>query len=134
MNTPSPLPPEHHIYEYAVIRYVPDIEREEFINVGLMMMCKRRRWIAAEIHLDPTRLSLLPAPHTPADIERQLRTFTAIARGLPEGGPMAALPVEERFRWLTAVKSSCLQTSRPHPGLTPDLPATFATLLHRLVK
>lgn len=124
---------DKNLYEYAVIRYVPDIEREEFVNVGLLMMCKRRRWVGVDIHLDTERMSRLRAPHSLAEIERQLATFTATAKGLREAGPQGALPVEERFRWLTAVKSSCLQTSRPHPGITDDLDATFADLMRRLV-
>lgn len=123
-----------HLYEYAVIRYVPDIEREEFVNVGLLMMCKRRRWIAVRTQVDPARLTLLHAPHTPAEVERQLGIFEATALGRREAGAMADVPVEERFRWLTAVKSSSLQTSRPHPGKTADLAATFASLFSRLVE
>lgn len=122
------------LYEYAVIRYVPDMEREEFVNVGLLMMCKRRRWIAVETLVNPDRLALLRAPHTQAEIERQLGIFTVTARGGRPAGEMGELPVEERFRWLTAVKSASLQTSRPHPGRTDDLEATFRTLFDRLVR
>ena len=121
------------LYEYAVLRYVPRVEREEFLNVGLLMMCKRRRWMRARIHLDDSRLAALAAPHTCAEIETQLRTFTATAQGGRMAGPLGDLPVEERFRWLTAVKSSCLQTSRPHPGLAGDLDAEFERLFAELV-
>lgn len=126
--------PDKDLYEYAVVRYVPDVEREEFVNVGLLMMCKRRRWIAVHVDVKPERLAHLRNIHPINEIERQLATFTATAQGLAESGPMGQLPVEERFRWLTAVKSACLQTSRPHAGLTTDLPATFQSLLTRLVR
>lgn len=123
-----------HLYEYAVIRYVPDVEREEFVNVGLVMMCKRQGWLQVRLFIDGTRLTALRAPHTPEEIACQLRTFTLVAEGAPDGGPMAALPAEERFRWLTAVKSACLQTSRPHPGKTADLGAAFERLFTRYVR
>lgn len=125
---------EEHLYEYAVIRYVPRVEREEFINIGLVMMCKRRKWLKVSWQLDPVRLAAFRALHTDAEIERQLQTFRLLAEGDRAGGPMASLPVEERFRWLTAVKSASLQTSRPHPGKTADLDDTFDRLYAELVK
>lgn len=124
---------EKDLFEYAVIRYVPDVEREEFVNVGVLMMCKRRRWIAVETRVKMERIEPFGAPHSREEIERQLATFAATATGKRSAGPMAQLPVEERFRWLTAVKSACLQTSRPHSGLTSDLEGTFARLVERLV-
>lgn len=116
------------LYEYAVIRFVPRVEREEFINIGLIMMCKRRRWIRVRFHLDPARLDAFGTDLCRRALEHQLLTFTQVAEGHAAGGPMALLPVEERFRWLTAVRSACLQTGRPHPGLTTDLDARFDTL------
>lgn len=125
---------ERFVYEYAVIRYVPDIEREEFVNVGLVMMCKSRRWVRAQVKVVPERLAAVGAAHRLSDIERQLLTFTQTAEGKASAGPVGTFPPEERFRWLTAVKSSCLQTSRPHPGLTDDPEAEFARLFSRLVE
>ncbi len=119
---------ERFVYEYAVIRYVPRVEREEFINVGLLMMCKRLKWIKAEIYLDPAKLTVFDCAHSIDEIQNQFAGFLKIASGDRSGGPMAELPVEERFRWLAAVKSACLATSRPHPGLTSDPEATFSRL------
>lgn len=124
----------NHLYEYAVIRFVPDVEREEFLNVGLIMMCKRRRWVKAEIRL-PKELVTVFAPDWDVDaLERQLSMFNGIAAGDSSFGPIASLEPEERFRWLTAVKSACIQTSRPHPGLTDDLDATFDRLVAAMVR
>lgn len=124
---------EQNRYEYAVLRYVPRVEREEFVNVGLAMMCKRRRWIRVELLLNEARIkAMLPD----ADINllsNQLQSFADIAEGNKAAGPIAAYPVEEKFRWITAVKSSVIQTSRPHPGLTYDLEATFCNLFSELV-
>lgn len=125
---------EKFVYEYAVIRYVPRIEREEFVNVGLLMMCKRLKWIKAEILIDRAKLGVFDCAHAPEEIEYQLNDYVNVAVGDASAGPMAGLPVEERFRWLSAVKSACLATSRPHPGLTSDPEATFERLFSELVK
>lgn len=121
-------------YEYAVIRYVPRVEREEFINVGLAMMCKRRRWIKVELLLSERRIHNLSPEADLETLTRQLQSFADIADGKRCAGPVAAYPVEERFRWISAVKSSVIQTSRPHPGLCDDLDATFRHLFAELVE
>lgn len=120
-------------YEYAVLRFVPRVEREEFVNVGVAMMCKRRRWIKVKIYLAENRIRAL-SPTAELDIlERQLQSFVDIASGIRSAGPVAGYPVEERFRWISAVKSSVVQCSRPHPGLTSDLEATFDRLFEEQV-
>ncbi|MDE6268154.1 MAG: DUF3037 domain-containing protein [Muribaculaceae bacterium] len=128
------MPTDKHLYEYAVIRYVPKVEREEFLNVGLIMMCKRHRWLRVEILLPEARLAAFDSPVSSGELARQLTIFTSVGRGERSAGPIAALEPEERFRWLTAVKSSSLQTSRPHPGLTTDLDAEFLRLFDELVR
>ncbi len=99
------------IYEYCLLRYVPDIEREEYVNVGLMMMCKKLRWMRVAIHIDEERIHALSLK---ADTDR-LRTQLSIfeRNDVPESG----LPVEERYRWMAAVKSAIIQTSPSHPGI-----------------
>ncbi|MBD5349807.1 MAG: DUF3037 domain-containing protein [Bacteroides sp.] len=120
---------ENHLYEYAVIRYLPAPEREEFINIGLIMMCKRRRWLRAAIAINEDRIRPFRSELPLEALRRQAQSMVDIAHGLPHSGTIGLLPPEERFRWLSAVKSTCLQTSRPHPGLTTDLDTTFQTLL-----
>lgn len=124
---------DKHLYEYAVIRYLPRVEREEFINVGLIMMCKRRRWLQVRVKVDPRRLEAFGCAVSPEELAGQLHGFGLVASGSPDGGAIAALEAEERFRWLTAVRSACVQTSRPHPGLTADLQSTFDRLFSELV-
>ena len=126
-----PSTSESHLYEYAVIRFLPRVEREEFINVGLIMMCKRRRWIRVALHCDPARISAFCPAVEIDSLRSQLDSFTRIAGGCP--GPIGSLDPHERFRWLTAVRSACIQTSRPHPGHTSDLDATFARLFAELI-
>ena len=120
-----------HLYEYAVVQLTPRVDRGELINVGIVMMCKRRRRVWARINF-PRELVRLLDPEADLDaIEAQLRSFELIAAGCP--GPIGELEAHERFRWLTAVRSACITTSRPHPGLTPDLDATFDHLYRQYV-
>lgn len=125
---------EQDRYEYAVLRYVPRVEREEFINVGMAMMCKRKRWIKVGILISECRLRAMCCNVDIESLSRQLQAFVDIAEGKRSAGPVAQYPVEERFRWISAVKSSVIQSSRPHPGLCVDLEATFSRLFKELVE
>ncbi len=127
-----PEKPGMHLYEYAVVRYMPRVEREEFVNAGLVMMCKRRRWIRVRIALDESKVSALYPSANLKDVRSQLEAFTNVAEGLSPN--TADLETHERFRWLTAVRSACITTSRPHPGLCRDLDATFERLFAELVE
>lgn len=123
-----------HLYEYAVIRYVPRVEREEFMNIGLVMMCKRAKWIKAKLHIDGKKYAAFDNILSMEQLARQCYGLVDIADGLPSSGPIAELPPEERFRWITAVKSTCLSTSRPHPGHCNNLEETFNYLFDELVR
>jgi len=125
---------EDKIYEYAVIRLVPKVEREEFFNIGLVMFSKKEKFIRMEFYLCPDKFRLMHSKLDYDDIIRNLESFQKIANGDKEGGPIALMDVPERFRWLTAVRSSSVQTSRPHPGKSKDLEKTFGKLFEELVK
>lgn len=125
--------PEKSLYEYAVIRIVPRVEREEFINVGIIMFSKYPRFIRMRYQLDTSRL-LAFAPKLDMEMaQRVLKAMDKVCSGQQEGGVIATLDISERFRWLTAVRSACVQTSRPHPGLTADLQHTFDSLYEEQV-
>lgn len=125
--------PEELLYEYAVIRFVPRVEREEFINIGLVMMCKRRKWVRLAYELDERRIAAFSTNICMRDLDAQLKSMERIANGLSDAGDIATLPAEERFRWLTATRSACLQTSRPHPGLCYDPDKTFDSIYSDMV-
>ncbi|MEA4916165.1 DUF3037 domain-containing protein [Proteiniphilum sp.] len=125
---------EDKLYHYAVIRLVPRIEREEFFNVGLILFCKREKYIRFEYHLCPEKFRLMRSEADYSDVIENLETHKQIAQGNPNCGPIAQLEIPERFRWLTAVRSSIIQTSHPHPGKTDDLDKTFDRLFEELVK
>lgn len=121
------------LYEYAVIRYVPHVEREEFLNIGIILYCKQRRSIDVLFHIDPRKFAVL-APDTDCEeLERYLQAFSATAAGSKNGGPIAQEDAASRFRWLTAVRSSAIQTSRPHPGFCTDPTVKAQSLLKELV-
>lgn len=125
---------EDKIYEYAVIRLVPKVEREEFFNIGLVMFSKKEKFIRMEYYLCLDKFKLMHSKLDHEDIIQNLESFQKIASGEKEGGPIAQLEIPDRFRWLTAVRSSVVQTSRPHPGKSKDLDKTFGKLFEELVK
>ncbi|MGL6126784.1 DUF3037 domain-containing protein [Chryseobacterium artocarpi] len=125
---------EDKIYEYAVIRLVPKVEREEFFNIGLVMFSKKEKFIRVEFYLCPDKFKLMHSKLDYEDVIQNLQSFQKIANGDKNGGPIAQFEVPERFRWLTAVRSAVIQTSRPHPGKSKDLNITFDKLFEELVK
>lgn len=124
---------DKHLYEYAVIRVVPRVEREEFLNVGVVLFCKNEKYLQVRYKLIPEKLLLLSPDVDIEQLERNLRSFNNISEGTKDGGPIAKMDVPSRFRWLTAVRSSVIQTSRPHPGLCDDLDKTLDRLFQELV-
>lgn len=121
------------VYEYAVIRVVPKVEREEFINVGLILFSKRKRFIRFDYSISETKIRSFCSEFDIQQLQENLESFAKICAGSKEGGPIAMLEADERFRWITAIKSSSIQSSRPHPGLSSDLDATFDKLYRELV-
>lgn len=122
------------LYEYAVIRVVPKVEREEFINVGLILFCKRKRYLRFAYALPEEKIRLFCREFDLEQVKENLQSFQRICEGHPAAGPIAQLEVDEKFRWITAVKSSSIQSSRPHPGFSLDLDATFEKLYSELVE
>lgn len=124
---------ERHLYEYAVIRVLPVVEREEFINVGIILFCKKEAFIRVHYALDAAKLQSFSKDIDVEQIEKNLQSLTKIAHGEKNCGPISELDVPSRFRWLTAVRSSAIQLSRPHPGMCSDLEKTARRLFEELV-
>jgi hypothetical protein len=104
-------------FDYAVLRVVPRVEREEFVNAGVILYSQELRYLACCIALDCARLRAL-APDVDADaIQQHLKAFAHVCSGNVEGGPMAKLSQRERFHWLTAPRSTMLQTSSVRTGV-----------------
>jgi hypothetical protein len=125
--------PEQHSFEYAVIRVVPKVEREEFMNVGVIVYCQSLSFLDALFAMDTERLSALSRSLEVSEIKKHLFAFCNICKGGPESGPIGKLDIGSRFRWLTATRSTVLQCSRVHPGLSTDPAMTLKNLHRRLV-
>ena len=103
--------PDLFLYEYSVVRYVPRVDREEFVNIGLVMMCKRQKWLRGEILINEEKVKAFCKNANINALAGQTSLF------MRNDVPSAEIPVEERYRWLVAVKSAVIQVSPSHPGL-----------------
>lgn len=124
---------EQHLFEYAVIRVVPRVEREEFLNVGVILYCKRPAFLQARYTLNTQKLEAFCPALDIAEIQTYLCAFEQISLGQAAGGPIAKLDMASRFRWLTATRSTIVQTSRVHPGFCNDPLVTLEKLHEKLV-
>ena len=118
-------------FDYAIIRVVPYVEREEFINAGAVLFCRTRRFLAAHIDLDRQRLAAL-APHLdPEVIQAELDLIPHICQG---AGPIGQLSQAERFHWLVSPRSTIIQVSPVHCGLCADPAAALDNLIEKMVR
>lgn len=122
-----------HLFEYAVIRVVPRVEREEFINVGVVLYCASQGFLKTRCHLPVERLAAFSNVPDSDEVAARLVAFEQICAGRKTGGPIGQLPVASRFRWLTATRSTVVQTSPVHPGLCADPQQTLDRLYEQLV-
>lgn len=124
---------QEQLYEFAVIRVVPKVEREEFLNAGVILFCKRHKFLKAVCALDESKLRAFCSETDSAQVMANLRSLEKIASGAKDSGPIGQMETAERFRWLTAIRSTVIQTSRPHPGFTSDPEATLSRLVREMV-
>jgi hypothetical protein len=121
-------------FQYAIIRVVPDVERGECLNAGVVMLCRPRRFLAAKVGLDEARLRAIAPDADPATILPHLAAIERIAAGDPSAGPLARLVAAERFHWLVAPSSTVIQPSEVHTGLCNDPAEELEHLFERLVQ
>lgn len=122
------------VYEYAIIRYTPKVEREEFINIGVLVFCKSKRILLSSFYLNEEKINCYESELDLETLREHVDAFERIAKGECRISPIATLDAAERFRWLTAVKSSCIQASRPHPGMSNDIEGVLNKLFNELVQ
>ena len=115
---------ERHLYEYAVIRFDPKVDREEFINMGIVLFSKQAKYLKSLYTIDENKLKLFSSELDINCLKEGLQVFDKICMGNKEGGAIANMDIPDRFRWLTAVNCSCIHVSRPHPGFSADLDKT----------
>jgi len=124
---------EKHLYEYSVIRILPVIEREEFVNVGIILFCKKANFIKVHYYINELKLNVFTKELDLEQVKLNLQSLEKIANGDKDAGPIAILDIPSRFRWLSAVRSSAIQLSRPHPGMCDNLEGTAKRLFEELV-
>lgn len=124
---------EKQVFEYAFIRLVPKVEREEFINVGVILFCKRKKYLRVKYHIDENKIRAF-APHLDLqEVADYLKTWELISTGSKEGGQIAQLDQSSRFRWLAATRSTIIQSSKIHPGLCENPDAVIDDLFEKYV-
>jgi len=121
------------LFEYAVIRVMPRVEREEFLNIGIILYCAKQKYLKMLYILDEHRLQAFADYLDMDELKEHLCSFERICSGDINGGPIAKLDIPSRFRWLTATRSTVLQTSKVHPGLCVDAEETTNNLFSQLV-
>lgn len=124
---------DKHLYEYAVLRVVPQVEREEFVNVGIVLYCRNKKYLNVIYRVDEQRLFALFPQLDVTEVGEYLNSFERICSGDKYAGTIAQLPVAERFRWLTATRSTIVQASKVHPGYCEDPQSTLNRLFGQLV-
>ena len=126
--------PRHNSYDYAVVRVVPRVEREEFVNVGVIVSCPAKDFLEARIELSEQRLlSIDPGVNLTA-VRSHLASIPLICAGGAAAGPIGLLSQRERFHWLVAPRSTMIQVSAVHTGRCADLAATLEHLLNVMVR
>jgi hypothetical protein len=125
---------DHCTYDYAIIRVVPKVEREEFVNVGVIVSCPARGFLEARIELDEQRLMALDSALDVESIRAHLVSIPAICAGGEQAGPIGQLSQRERFHWLVAPRSTAIQTSPVHTGCCKDPTAVLERLLDTMVR
>lgn len=121
------------LFEYAVIRLVPAVEREEFLNIGVILYCRQQRFLDVRFHLDPERIRAFSKEVELDLLEKYISAFGDICKGTEADSPISGFESAERFRWLTAKRSSILQVSAVHPGLCFRAEETLEKLFQKLV-
>jgi hypothetical protein len=120
---------ENNLFEYAVIRYVPRPEREEFLNVGVILYCPSKKFLNMKYTLHQDRVMAFYEKSDIDELQKFLEAFKEVCCGSSKDSPIAKLDIANRFRWLTAARSTIIQTSKVHPGLCED-PAKELQKLH----
>jgi hypothetical protein len=124
---------DQYLFEYAVIRLVPRVEREEFLNIGVLLYCPAKDFLELRYHVDEAKARAFCPDTDLAFVCKQLDAFEAISRGGREGGAIARQPLSYRFRWLSANRSTIIQFSKVHPGFCENPERTLSLLFEKLV-
>jgi hypothetical protein len=122
------------LFEYAVVRVVPLVEREEFINVGVILYCKPQNFLKMKFEVNQEKLKAFRSSVSLAEINEHMDSFCKICAGSPDSGEIGQLSMPERFRWLTGSRSTVIQASKVHPGLCDNAEAMLEELFNTMVR
>ncbi|CAA9283631.1 MAG: hypothetical protein AVDCRST_MAG77-4065 [uncultured Chloroflexi bacterium] len=131
--TPAADGPPRATFDYAIVRVAPRVEREEFVNAGIILFCRTRDFLEARLALDSARLAVLAPDLDVTDVERHLASIPRVCAGGPGTGAIGRLTQSQRFNWLVAPRNTVIQTSPVHAGLCTDPAVALERLVHRLV-
>lgn len=126
--------PVQSSFDFAVIRVVPRVERQEFLNAGVILFCLERKYLKALVHLDESRVAALCPEVDPAFLRLHLEAYPRVCAASPDAGPVAALSIRERFHWLVSPRSTVIQISPVHSGVCEDPELALQDLFSRLAK
>ena len=112
--------PDKFTFKYAIIRLVPKVEREEFFNVGVILFCKRKKFLDLKYHISEDKLKAFSSEIEMDVLNDYLNAWKLICQGDASGGKIGALELSERFGWLTACRSTIIQSSKTYSGLVSD--------------
>jgi len=120
-------------YEFAVIRLVPKVEREEFLNIGVILFSKQKKYLGIQYKIDEKRITSFSDKVDVHLVNKYLEAWKSICAGAPKGGSIGKLEQAERFRWLVASRSTIIQSSKTHPGLCHEPPKVLEELFKHYV-
>jgi len=125
--------PNKVTYEFAVIRLVPKVEREEFMNIGVILFSKRKKYLGIKYKIDESRIAAFSEEVDTNMISQYLAAWESVCEGKPKGGFIGTLELSLRFRWLVATRSTIIQSSKTHPGLCHEPEKVLGDLFNRYV-
>jgi hypothetical protein len=120
-------------FEYAIIRFVPKVEREEFFNVGVILYCKRKKFLGIKYAVNPDKLNAFSTEMEFEMLNDYLHAWKLICHGEPNSGKIGTFEISDRFHWLVACRSTIIQSSKTHPGLTNNPEKTLEEIFDKFV-
>jgi hypothetical protein len=124
---------QQDLFEYAIIRVVPRVEREEFINIGVIMFCAKQKFLHVKYIINENKLKTFSSNLDFIELHDHICSIERICQGKAEAGPIGKLDIASRFRWLTATRSTVVQTSKVHPGFCADASETLEKMFLQMV-
>jgi len=124
---------DRYTFEYAIIRIVPKVEREEFFNVGVILFSKRKKYLDIKFHINPEKLKAFSCEIELETLNNYLNAWKLICDGNPSGGVIGQMELSDRFRWLSACRSTIIQSSKTHPGLSHDPKKTLEDIFEKCI-